>query len=281
MNILITGATGFIGQGVVNLLTNNGHNVVAIVRKGRTLEPNKMVKFVECEIDTISEDIYLKFGKVDILIDLAWSKLDDYSSLHHFEIDLPMHYAFIKSLVRLGLKSVVVTGTCFEYGLQSGQLSEDMHVDPTTSYGYAKDSLRRQLVILQDNFNFNLTWLRLFYSYGGRKNGHDLYSQLEHAIVSRKTVFKMSKGDQVRDYISYKELFGSIVKLSLINANLGIVNVCSGKPIAIKDLIGKWLIKNNWNIDLDLGFYQYSNCESFCFWGDAQKLKSILKSYLL
>ena len=74
---------------------------------------------------------------------------------------------------------------------------------------------------------------------------------------------------------------GSIVKLSLINANLGIVNVCSGKPIAIKDLIGKWLIKNNWNIDLDLGFYQYSNCESFCFWGDAQKLKSILKSYLL
>jgi dTDP-6-deoxy-L-talose 4-dehydrogenase (NAD+) len=59
----------------------------------------------------------------DVLLHLAWDGLPNYRSLRHFEQELPAQYAFLRSVIAAGLKSLMVTGTCFEYGMQSG-LSE-------------------------------------------------------------------------------------------------------------------------------------------------------------
>ena len=64
-------------------------------------------------------------GRPDVLIHLAWGGLPNYPSLHHFERELPAHYALLKRLVDDGLRRLVVAGTCFEYGMQSGPLAED------------------------------------------------------------------------------------------------------------------------------------------------------------
>ena len=61
-----------------------------------------------------------------------------------------------------GLKNLFVLGTCQEYGMQSGELSENNEVHPITKYGIAKNNLRIKLENLQKEYSFNLTWARLF-----------------------------------------------------------------------------------------------------------------------
>ena len=80
-----------------------------------------------------------------MLIHLAWGGLPNYRSLHHVETELPAQYRFLRGLVEAGLQSLVVAGTCFEYGMQSGPLDEEQPTRPETPYGFAKDTLRREL----------------------------------------------------------------------------------------------------------------------------------------
>ena len=118
----------------------------------------------------------------DVLIHLAWGGLPNYNSLHHFEQELPAQYRFLKRLVQSGLKNLVVTGTCFEYGMQSGPLREEMETRPTNPYGLAKDALRRQLEFLKRERSFRLTWVRLFYLYGDGQAENSLLPQLKAAV---------------------------------------------------------------------------------------------------
>jgi hypothetical protein len=66
------------------------------------------------------------------------------------------------------------------------------------------------------------------------------------------------------------------VKLALLHEDIGVVNVCSGKPISVRNLVEGWLKDNGWNIKLNLGHYTYPDYEPMEFWGDNNKLKKIL-----
>ncbi|MDD3573912.1 MAG: NAD-dependent epimerase/dehydratase family protein [Methanospirillum sp.] len=113
----------------------------------------------------------------------------------------PADYRFIRNMVLSGVRRVLVTGTCFEYGLQNGCLSEEMLTAPVTPYGFAKDVLRKSLVMLQEIHPFTLQWVRLFYLYGPGQNPKSLLSQLDAAIDRGDLVFRMSGGEQLRDYL--------------------------------------------------------------------------------
>jgi len=278
MKIAVTGANGCIGRHVVKDLLSHGHDVVCVVRKaiGNAFE-NYKCNFICVDITNEDEFVFQKIGEPDILLDLAWDNLDDYKSLKHMEVTLPAHYKFIKKLVSSGLKSVVVAGTCFEYGMQNGILSEERESKPINPYGYAKNALREQLEFLKKDFEFNLTWLRIFYIYGDSKcNG--LYSQFLHSVKDRKLKFNMSKGEQIRDYVSIGYLSLSIAKITGNNKSYGIVNVCSGNPTSIRSPVESWRLDLKSDIDLCLGFYEYPEHEPMAFWGDNSKLLSILKS---
>jgi len=116
--------------------------------------------------DFVQEENYFHFfNEPDLLIHLAWEGLPNYKSLFHFEENLPGHYAFLKNLITHGLSDITVTGTCLEYGLKEGKLSEDMVTNPSNSYAIAKDTLRKFLEQLQSVQPFHLKWVRLFYMY--------------------------------------------------------------------------------------------------------------------
>ena len=136
-----------------------------------------------------------------MLIHLAWGGLPNYPSLHHFERELPAHYALLKRLVDEGLSTLVVAGTCFEYGMQSGPLAETLAAAPANPYALAKDALRRQLQALQRERPFALTWARLFYLYGEGQAETALWPQLRRAVESGAATFPMSGGEQLRDYL--------------------------------------------------------------------------------
>ena len=230
--VAITGASGFIGRYVIDELIKHSVSVVALVKEPNSIDSfeSNTVQIVKFDIHDVREGVYDKVRDVDALIHLAWNGLPNYKSLHHIEQELPAHYIFLKNMINNGLKSLFVSGTCFEYGMQSGRLSEDMCAKPSNPYGYSKRSLYRQLKYLQEVKPFLLTWGRLFYLFGKRQSPNALYSQLLNAVKQKEKVFNMSGGEQLRDYLSVSVVAKYIVDLALQKKDIGIINICSGQP---------------------------------------------------
>jgi dTDP-6-deoxy-L-talose 4-dehydrogenase (NAD+) len=275
--IAVTGSTGFIGRHVIAELSMRDVEIIAAVRPGRTDMPHlNNVQYVHLDVARPPADIFESMKKPDVLIHLAWHGLPNYRSLHHFETELPAQYRFLRQLIAQGLESLVVTGTCFEYGMQSGPLSEETETRPRNPYGFAKDVLRKQLQYARGITPFNLTWARLFYTYGEGQPETSLLPQLKSAVEQGIPSFNMSGGEQLRDFLPVAVVARHLVSLALMRENLGLVNVCSGKPQSVRALVEQWIEANHWSIALSLGHHPYPDYEPMAFWGVREKLDATL-----
>jgi len=281
MKVLVTGATGFIGSYVVRELINQGYRVVATSKnpeKAKAFEWISQVQYIPCDLKVVQENFFQFFQQPELLIHLAWEGLPNYKDLFHLEENLFSNYRFLKNMLEHGLKHLVVTGTCFEYGMQSGALSEDMEAKPDNPYGLAKDTLRKFLEQLQRKIDFELKWIRLFYMYGKGQSPNAILSQLDRALEDGETDFNMSGGEQLRDYLSVQKVAEYIVKIAMQNKAHGIINCCSGTPVSIRNFVENYLRKKQKNLHLNLGYYPYPDYEPMAFWGDATKLNTILRN---
>lgn len=275
--VIVTGANGFIGKNLIKKLRKLDYEITAVVRNLKKIdEIDGEINYIEMDISKPSNKFMDIAESSDLLIHLAWNGLTDYKSIEHINTELPIHFNFIKSSIKLGIKNICITGTCFEYGIQFGALSESIETKPVTAYGYAKDSLRKQLQYLKNEEVFNLTWLRPFYIYGDDQPDSSLYSQLRIAVEQAKPFFNMSGGEQLRDYLHIDELIDKIINLAILQKDLGIVNVCSGSPISVRNLVEQWIKEKSWNIQLNPGYYEYPSHEPMAFWGDITKFNNIM-----
>lgn len=289
--VAVTGGGGFIGRHVLAELDRRDICASVILRPGAAIPPqaqNHLVVHADFSQDCAkaASEMFAASGHPDVLIHLAWDGLPNYRSLHHFEQEVPLHYRWLKGLVGAGLRQVLVTGTCFEYGDQSGSLREDMPAEPSNPYGFAKDQLRRELTYLQSTRAFGLSWARLFYMHGEGQSANSLLPLLRAAVARGDSEFPMSGGEQLRDYLPVAEVAQSLVGLALrtvedagadsAGAGHGIVNVCSGAPVSVRRLVEGWIAENDWKIRPRLGHFPYPDYEPMAFWGDAYKLRRCL-----
>ncbi|MEM5422987.1 NAD-dependent epimerase/dehydratase family protein [Paraburkholderia ferrariae] len=279
MKIALTGATGFIGRHLVAELVQRGHEITLLVR-----DPQKLDALRRPGVRTIQFDLYApansaaEVGKHDALIHLAWPGLPNYKELFHFEENLPASYRFLKACIEAGVPQVLVTGTCFEYGMRDGCLAENMETLPANSYSLAKDTLRKFLERLREKQPFVLQWIRLFYMYGPGQNSNSLLAQLDHAIDKGDPVFNMSGGEQLRDYLPVEQVASGLARVAEHAECDGITNVCSGVPISVRKLVERRIESRNARIELNFGYYPYPNHEPMAFWGDAHKFEAIISS---
>jgi nucleoside-diphosphate-sugar epimerase len=276
-SVVVTGASGFVGRAVLAALAARGIRPTVVTRDRRRLSDLELDSaIVEGDIGAPDPAFIGEVARHDILLHLAWDGLPNYKSPHHFETELPTQFRFLKAAVAAGSRSIVVSGTCFEYGMQEGRLVETAPTQPTNPYGCAKDALRRQLSFLKQETPFALTWARLFYMYGTGQNPKSIYSQLAAAVDRGDDHFDMSAGEQIRDYLPIKEVAELLVRLTLLGRDVGIVNICSGQPRSMRGVVESWLRDNGWRITLRLGRYPYPDYEPLAFWGSAEKLREVL-----
>ncbi len=281
--VLVTGATGFIGNYVIEDLLERDCEIIATSPRHDKAFSKKWfdnVRYVPFNLEEFNENVnyYNYFFQPDLLIHLAWEGLPNYKERFHVDLNFPRHYKFLSNLIRFGLKDLTVTGTCLEYGMQEGKLSEELKPVPTNSYSIAKNLLREKIEMLNKEFNFSFKWVRLFYTYGKGQNSNSILSQLERALENGDVEFNMSGGEQLRDYLPVETLARYIVEVALQKKVTGIINCCSGHPISVKELVRTYLSNHNAEIKLNLGYYPYTDYEPMSFWGDNTKLKSILKN---
>jgi len=218
------------------------------------------------------------FQQPDLMIHLAWEGLPNYKSSFHTEENLPRHFAILNNLIKNGLRDLTVTGTCLEYGMQEGILTEDMPALPSNPYAIAKNELRKSLMVLQQDYSVSFKWVRLFYMFGKGQNPNSLLSQLDKALENNEQLFNMSGGEQTRDYLPVEKVAEYIVKIALQDKITGIINCCSGQPVTVKQFVEDYLHKKNKTIKLNSGYYSYPDYEPMHFWGDNGKLKTILNN---
>jgi dTDP-6-deoxy-L-talose 4-dehydrogenase (NAD+) len=276
LKIAVTGATGFIGRHLIDELERRGCHAVLAARQ-IPKDHARDRTWVPMDITAPPEDPFAALDYPDCVIHLAWRGLPNYRSHRHIDEELPQQYRFLKTLLSRGLGRVIVAGTCLEYGMQDGCLNEDMPTAPTTPYGFAKDALRRQLQFLQREISFSLLWVRMFYLFGEGQNPASIYSQFHAAVRSNEAMFNMSGGEQLRDFLPIGNATRILVDLALSGSGEGIVNVCSGSPISIRDLVESWRATQSSSIRLNLGYYPYPDYESMAFWGDNRKLLQLLR----
>ena len=277
MRVAVTGASGFVGRHVIQALRMRDVEVVAVSRSAPVDQAElPAVEVVSLDIADCGTDSFRRMGQPDVLIHLAWDGLPNYKSSTHLDMQLPMQLRFLQSCVASGLQHLVVSGTCLEYGMQSGALREDMATSPSTTYGMAKDLLRRQL---QDALSVNsgeLTWLRLFYLYGSGQGASSLHAQLRAAVARGDPVFDLSPGDQIRDFLAVEEAARIIAELALHPCPTDVVNVCSGQPVSIHDMVRTWLDAWHATIELRFGIHPYPDYEPLSFWGSRTILDGVL-----
>jgi dTDP-6-deoxy-L-talose 4-dehydrogenase (NAD+) len=282
MKILVTGATGFIGNHIIPILLERGHTIIATGRnptKSSAADWYKHVRFITFDISLLpnEESLFDFFDNPDVLIHLAWDELSNLNDLIHVEKYLYSHYQFLKSYINSGGKHILVTGTCLEYGIQNGCLDEEMPVDPITSYGIAKNSLRQFLNVLrQSQSQFIFQWVRLFYMYGNGQHPRSIIPQLEEAIQKGDAIFNMSGGEQLRDYLSVTKVSEYIARIAEQDDVVGTINCSSGQPIAIKTLVKEYAESFGSDIQFNYGYFPYKDYEPMAFWGSDKKLKKII-----
>ena len=278
MKILVTGATGFVGQHLIRRLIEKKHQVIAIARdekKAQKFDWYSQVRFISHDIHQDMPNLE-NWSSPKIIVHLAWSGLPNYQSLHHMEETLPAQIRFLKAILEQGVEQLFVTGTCFEFGKQNGPLSEKMPTSPNNPYAIAKDRLHKWLRAHQAGKEYFLQWVRLFFLHGPGQNPNSILSQLDRAINNGETVFNMSFGEQLRDYLPIEDVAKLLETIITHPEKQSLLHCCSGEPISLRRLVENHVRKRNASIKLNLGYYPYPDYEPIAFWGDNTKLINII-----
>ena len=273
--VLVTGANGYIGRKVVDALLALGYKVTATDFICDQINPK--ADRVEIDLFNNNADLYELFLKPNRVIHLAWKDGFNHNAPSHIEY-LPKHFAFLKTLIDAGVKNVAVMGSMHEIGFYEGEVKEDTPCNPLSLYGISKNALRQSLMVLNKNNDFNLYWLRGYYIFGNDEKNHSIFTKLLEKEAQGEKLFPFTTGENQYDFISIENLALEIALASVQNEVKGIINVCSGKPISLKEMVESFIKKNNLKIRLNYGVFPSRPYDSKIIYGNPDKIKQIVKN---
>jgi nucleoside-diphosphate-sugar epimerase len=234
--VLVTGASGFIGQHALPELAARGYEVYALARNSTKLPGN---------IVAVRGDL-LRPGEPERVIDIVnpshllhlawnatpgqfWTALDN---LDWVAASLRLSVAFAKS----GGRRVVCAGSCAEYDWDQELLKEDeTPLRPRTLYGKAKASFHQLLMEAAAQTGVSAAWGHVFFLYGPHEHSGRLIPQVISGLLRGSTV-ACTAGTQERDFMHVSDVASGLVAL-LDSDWQGAANIASGHCAPIRDAL--------------------------------------------
>lgn len=274
MRILVTGANGYLGKGVVKQLLDDGVDVVASDFKDNFID--KRATIIKSNLFDI-EDPYDYFGKPDVVLHMAWRDGFVHNSINHVN-DLSKHYEFICKMIESGCKRVACMGSMHEIGFYEGSINESTPCNPQSLYGISKNALRQMVELKCKEKNRAFQWLRGFYIVGNTEDGSSIFSKIVKAAHEGKKAFPFTLGQNQFDFLDY-DIFCKYVADSVEqNEITGIINICSGRPEKLADRVERFIKENSFDIKLDYGKFPDRPYDSKAIWGNDFKIQMIEKT---
>ncbi len=278
VNILITGANGYIGRHVLQKSIELTNNVSIVDLKFNEALQNVGQYQEDILAQCSSDDLYNKLGKPDILIHLAWQDGFNHKSDTHLRM-LPRHYEFIRNMIDHGCKNVTIMGSMHEVGYWEGEINEDTPCNPMSLYGIAKNALRQAVITYCEDKDVSLKWLRAFYITGDDNHNKSIFAKILEMAANGKSSFPFTDGKCKYDFQDVDLLAEQIVKSSIQTQINGIINVCSGKPVALKDKVEEFIKEHHLNIKPEYGAFPSRKYDSPEIFGNNAKITEIMENY--
>ena len=272
MKILVTGANGYLGQGIVKQLLDDGIDVVAADCTFDKID-KRAIKIIGNMFDI--DNPFNFYGKPDVILHLAWRNGFVHNAESHIA-DLALHISFLKKMIDGGVKKVAVMGTMHEVGFFEGSINENTPCNPQNMYGIAKNALRSAIELLCKNANVPLQWLRGYYMVGNIERGASIFSKIYTAEKDGKELFPFTTGLNQCDFLDYDDFCLQAAATVEQDEILGIINICSGRPQKLSERVEKFISNNGYKIKLDYGKYPDRPYDSKAVWGDSKKIEYIL-----
>lgn len=203
MRLFLTGGTGFLGAHTLRAASAAGHTVVALRRHGSTppIAVPSDIQWVEGSLDDFDDEC---LAACDAFIHLAAAGVNPQSATWEncFKINLADSLACWRQAVQAGIKSMIICGSCSEYGSAAetyDAIPENAPTCPTDPYGASKAAASAAAMALAAQENLQLLVVRAFHMYGEGEAPNRFWPQLVNAAKTGRDL-PMSPGMQMRDF---------------------------------------------------------------------------------
>ena len=275
-NIIITGATGFIGSAVLTELLKQGARVTVLLRPHSNYSRLKNIFGFESIIfsDILDKNTIdlLCSRKPEIFIHCAWQGVSGQDRNEEFQItsNLPFVLDTVKLASVTGCKQWIGLGSQAEYGNHNTRLDEDAPTRPTTLYGAAKLAAGIAALALCEARGMAGVWLRVFSTYGPGDSPHWFLPYVTQEFLAKRAP-QLTKCEQFWDYLHVYDAARALFAVA-DGETAGIFNLGSGLALPLKNYIEEIRSELNSLILPDYGVLPYRSDQVMHLEADVRKL---------
>lgn len=244
MNLLVTGATGFIGSHLCKELIRRGHQVFALSHSGRTDNIKSLMGLKEFHLktgdieDADMMNTLIKSNRIKVIFHMAAQlpgEGNTDSPFSCFDINARGTLNVINAASHNNVDRLIYASTMSVYSEPPQYLpvDESHPVQPSTLYGVAK--LTGELCCNPYSKAINITVLRYSGAYGrGERESNAVRTFINQALNNRPITI-WGDGTQTSDYVYIKDVVQGTL-LAWENSKSGVYNIGSGEETSVRAL---------------------------------------------
>lgn len=286
VKVLVTGATGFIAGNLIPKLQSLEHEVYALERYVTA----RHVMGQKRSVTTFYADLKDYFGirriihhlKPEVVIHLAAISPVSYSYNRPHEV-LETNYNATVNLAECCMREIdslthfIFAGSSEEYGNQTEfPINEEAKLRPNSPYAASKVAADRYLMYMHDAYEFPVTVLRPFNTYGREDNEHFVVERAISQLLTEKTV-RLGDPDACRDFLYVTDHVGGYLATLEHQCFGEAINICTGVDVSIRTLVNKLIGLTEFRGHIEYGTIPKRPLDINRLVGDNQKAFRLLK----